>query len=124
MQSDPQKNGNKFQAPHIVRNGKGKESIEGIIQDPYKSKNIVQLAKKETTEVVATPIMSVWYYVDSIPKELNKLNVTKLAYRMDDASRPSIKFVVSKEPSLKDIETFAEQSYLKAQGVQIQQTEY
>lgn len=113
--ADPRKGGNYYQAPNLVRQKQGGLKIEGIIQTPYKSKNIFHLSREDkgekngeinTTKINTTKIDTTKWFdikIDNIPQELKILGIKELSYRIDDTTRPSVKFKVSSDDNLWNI---------------------
>ena len=113
--SDHRKGGNNYLSPILTQNTQGEIKIDTQVNNSYKSLNTNYLQMDKPANIThSKPIdTSKWFSIKSIPQELVDLGVKLLEYRVDDFSRPSVRFKVIKPLSPELIEELSKNNYLK-----------
>ena len=108
--SDPRSGGNLYQSP-LLSNYK----IEGVIQSPYVSSKAVYLKGLKDSPINGGQAIDPrkWYKIDKIPQDLKNMQISKLSYRLDDATSATVRFEIPAITSWEQINNLESSPYLK-----------
>ena len=108
--SDPRLGGNLYQSPLLSNN-----KIEGVIQSPYVSSKAVYLKGLESSPINGGQAIDPrkWYKIDKIPQDLKNMQISKLSYRLDDATSATVRFEIPAITSWEQINNLESSPYLK-----------